>query len=123
MSIEADRAARRARVRARIAAENAGTTLATIEVRADEVREGDWLLSIAGQHDATGRLRVRGYRYGQDGSRATRVAPYVIPSWALTNAGMETGEVVIEASDDGHEGLRVPGYVLVTVRRRVAVDA
>lgn len=113
MSSQADREARRARVRARLAAERAGTEIQTLTVAADALAAGDWLEKIESC-------------FGFDGSR-TR--PQNFRALTIRDGGARVVAAIgggpdgsVEVILDGRDGFVLPLNAPCVVRRRVRVD-
>jgi len=125
MGMEQDRAERRAKVRAMMAARNAGTEQVRMTVRADEVREGDWAYRIhpIRAYGDTGPVRVRGVKF-EDGDGARVVTAGWHRRVSYTNP-------ILNGTEDGFIAFGVEGgttYKLrptatIDILRRVPVDA
>ena len=118
MSMEADREARRAKVRAMMAARNAGTEPRRMTVRADEVREGDWVYRIR-PIEHLGRTVLRGMTFEDgDGARVIEARPHRMVSYLRPElTGTEDGNIHLHAA--GHEAYKVPAHMDVDILRRV----
>jgi hypothetical protein len=103
---------RRQAIRARVAAQLAGTEMRTFEVPADELRQGDWLVSIGACWGLAGLGRPKHFSSLnlRDGGAC------VVARIDNDYAGVD---VILEGRDG--DGYTLPNNATCTIRRRVPV--
>jgi hypothetical protein len=101
---------RRQAIRARVAAQLAGTEMRTFEVPADELRQGDWLDAIGSSFGLAGLGRPQHFA----------AMTFKSPARVAARTDAPGGGVDVDL-EDYEDGLRMPLNAPCTIRRRVPV--